>query len=293
MSSNSPCAACKFLRRKCTPGCVFAPYFPPDQPTKFVYVHRVFGASNVAKLLSELTPAQREDAANSLAYEAEARLRDPVYGCVGYISLLQHKLKQVQHDLYNAKKDLATYIGPAAFGPFLLPPHHPHQYQQQQQQQQHHHLQGPSPSSTATYGAPGMGMGMGLGLSPTQPSTSHHPQILMREPQQQSPQQIAEAQQMAMAVAAAREQEMMRNYDQQQELARFNTGFPDGGRDYNQIGDGTMAAMPVAPSSGLGLVPAQPFDGSFAVNQMQPPPPQQQHQRARSDDGRSGIGPST
>ncbi|EMS45175.1 hypothetical protein TRIUR3_06488 [Triticum urartu] len=105
-SSNSPCAACKLLRRKCTQGCVFAPYFPPDQPAKFANVHKVFGASNVSKLLNEIPVAQREDAVNSLAYEAEARLRDPVYGCVAYISVLQLKIKQA-----------AAYDGTA---PFLI-----------------------------------------------------------------------------------------------------------------------------------------------------------------------------
>ncbi|KAL3626783.1 hypothetical protein CASFOL_029355 [Castilleja foliolosa] len=111
-SSNSPCAACKCLRRKCTQECVFAPYFPPDNPQKFTNVHKVFGASNVAKLINELNAGQREDAVNSLAYEAEYRLRDPVYGCVGLISMLQQRLKQVQHDLEAAKKELAAYIGP-------------------------------------------------------------------------------------------------------------------------------------------------------------------------------------
>ncbi|KAI3704676.1 hypothetical protein L1987_74903 [Smallanthus sonchifolius] len=113
LSSNSPCAACKFLRRKCTQECVFAPYFPPDQPQKFANVHKVYGASNVAKLLNDLPATQREDAVNSLAYEADARLRDPVYGCVGLISILQRRLKQVQTDLENAKRELATYIGPS------------------------------------------------------------------------------------------------------------------------------------------------------------------------------------
>ncbi|KAI3799042.1 hypothetical protein L1987_34330 [Smallanthus sonchifolius] len=119
MSSNSPCAACKFLRRKCTQECVFAPYFPPDQPQKFANVHKVYGASNVAKLLNDLPATQREDAVNSLAYEADARLRDPVYGCVGLISILQHRLKQVQMDLENAKRELANYIGPSAMLPIL------------------------------------------------------------------------------------------------------------------------------------------------------------------------------
>ncbi|XP_076947956.1 protein ASYMMETRIC LEAVES 2-like [Bidens hawaiensis] len=108
-SSSSPCAACKFLRRKCQPECVFAPYFPPDQPQKFANVHKVFGASNVTKLLNELHPHQREDAVNSLAYEAEMRLRDPVYGCVGVISLLQHQLRQLQMDLTYAKSELSKY----------------------------------------------------------------------------------------------------------------------------------------------------------------------------------------
>ncbi|KAG5237354.1 hypothetical protein OIU78_005311 [Salix suchowensis] len=108
-SSNSPCAACKFLRRKCQPECVFAPYFPPDQPQKFSNVHKVFGASNVTKLLNELHPSQREDAVNSLAYEADMRLRDPVYGCVGVISLLQHQLRQLQIDLSCAKSELSKY----------------------------------------------------------------------------------------------------------------------------------------------------------------------------------------
>lgn len=47
----SPCAACKLLRRRCVQDCVFAPYFPADEPQKFANVHKVFGASNVNKML--------------------------------------------------------------------------------------------------------------------------------------------------------------------------------------------------------------------------------------------------
>uniref|UniRef100_A0ACD5THL4 Uncharacterized protein n=1 Tax=Avena sativa TaxID=4498 RepID=A0ACD5THL4_AVESA len=112
--TGSPCAACKFLRRKCQPDCVFAPYFPPDNPQKFVHVHRVFGASNVTKLLHELNPYQREDAVNSLAYEADMRLRDPVYGCVGVISVLQHQLRQLQQDLSRTRYELSKFQAAAA-----------------------------------------------------------------------------------------------------------------------------------------------------------------------------------
>ncbi|KAL3640106.1 hypothetical protein CASFOL_011910 [Castilleja foliolosa] len=108
--SNPPCAACKFLRRKCLPGCIFAPYFPPEEPTKFANVHKIFGASNVSKLLNEILPHQREDAVNSLAYEAEARLKDPVYGCVGAISVLQRQVIQLQKELDATNADIMRYV---------------------------------------------------------------------------------------------------------------------------------------------------------------------------------------
>ncbi|XP_022883969.1 LOB domain-containing protein 25-like isoform X1 [Olea europaea var. sylvestris] len=107
--SNPPCAACKFLRRKCLPSCTFAAYFPPEEPTKFANVHKIFGASNVSKLLNEIPPNQREDAVNSLAYEAEARLKDPVYGCVGAISVLQRQVLHLQKELDATNADLMLY----------------------------------------------------------------------------------------------------------------------------------------------------------------------------------------
>lgn len=91
------------------PGCIFAPYFPPEEPQKFANVHKIFGASNVTKLLNELLPHQREDAVNSLAYEAEARVRDPVYGCVGAISFLQRQVERLQKELDAANADLIRY----------------------------------------------------------------------------------------------------------------------------------------------------------------------------------------
>lgn len=107
--TNSPCAACKFLRRKCMPDCIFAPYFPPEEPQKFANVHKIFGASNVSKLLNEVLPHQREDAVNSLAYEAEARMKDPVYGCVGAISVLQRQVIRLQKELDATNADLMRY----------------------------------------------------------------------------------------------------------------------------------------------------------------------------------------
>nr|AMQ09513.1 lateral organ boundaries domain protein [Boehmeria nivea] len=107
--SSSSCAACKLLKRRCTPTCIFAPYFRSDEPKKFAKVHKVFGASNVSKILTEVPEEQREDTVNSLAYEAEARLQDPVYGCIGAIALLQRKMAELQRDLAIARARLARF----------------------------------------------------------------------------------------------------------------------------------------------------------------------------------------
>ncbi|KAJ3700943.1 hypothetical protein LUZ61_004648 [Rhynchospora tenuis] len=103
MGSELPCAACRLLHRKCSPDCILAPYFPADQPNKFVIVHKVFGASNVAKMLQILADATREDAVKSLVYEANARLRDPVYGCTNTISYLQGCIQQLQSQLKSTQ----------------------------------------------------------------------------------------------------------------------------------------------------------------------------------------------
>ncbi|KAK8574982.1 hypothetical protein V6N13_033801 [Hibiscus sabdariffa] len=119
----SPCAACKLLRRRCAQDCVFAPYFPADEPQKFANVHKVFGASNVNKMLQELPVHQRGDAVSSIVYEANARVRDPVYGCVGAISSLQQQIDALQTQLALAQAEVVhlrvrqTASYPHGFGP--------------------------------------------------------------------------------------------------------------------------------------------------------------------------------
>ena len=90
---GSSCGACKFLRRKCSSECVFAPYFCYDEAAShFAAVHKVFGASNVSKLLLHLPVHNRSDAATTISYEALARMRDPIYGCVAHIFALQQQV---------------------------------------------------------------------------------------------------------------------------------------------------------------------------------------------------------
>ncbi|CAF1864498.1 unnamed protein product [Brassica oleracea var. botrytis] len=109
LNTVTPCAACKLLRRRCAEECPFSPYFSPHEPHKFAAVHKVFGASNVSKMLLEVGESQRGDAANSLVYEANLRLRDPIYGCMGAISALQHHIQSLQSELTAVRTDILRH----------------------------------------------------------------------------------------------------------------------------------------------------------------------------------------
>ncbi|KAG6751941.1 LOB domain-containing protein 20 [Populus alba x Populus x berolinensis] len=103
----SPCGACKFLRRKCISGCIFAPHFGSDQgAARFAAVHKVFGASNVSKLLLHIPLNRRHEAIVTISYEAQARLSDPVYGCVSTILALQQQVASLQAELSMVQTQL-------------------------------------------------------------------------------------------------------------------------------------------------------------------------------------------
>ncbi|XP_064958336.1 LOB domain-containing protein CRL1-like [Musa acuminata AAA Group] len=109
---GSPCGACKFLRRKCVRGCVFAPYFCHEQgAAHFAAIHKVFGASNASKLLLQLPVSDRPEAALTISYEAQARLQDPVYGCVSHIFALQQQILTLEAQLASLKAQTARGFG--------------------------------------------------------------------------------------------------------------------------------------------------------------------------------------
>ncbi|KAM7523437.1 hypothetical protein LguiA_013339 [Lonicera macranthoides] len=146
----SPCGACKFLRRKCISGCIFAPHFGSDQGTaRFAAVHKVFGASNVSKLLLHIPMNRRDDAVVTISYEAQARLSDPVYGCVSTILALQQQVASLQEELAMVQTQLINskiVMANAA----LLDHQTSQQYQQQQQQQIGIMLQQPAYSNASS-----------------------------------------------------------------------------------------------------------------------------------------------
>lgn len=138
MPGGGRCAACKYLRRRCPSDCIFSHYFPANDPQRFVCVHKIYGASNVAKMLQVLLnqifqicaytfcfcfyiciwpfsfqqlPANlRAEAADSLSFEARHRVEDPVYGCVGIIHRLHEQIHNAETQLARTQAQLSVFI---------------------------------------------------------------------------------------------------------------------------------------------------------------------------------------
>lgn len=64
-------------------------------------IYVVYGAC-----MQDLPESSRADAVSSMVYEAEARLRDPVYGCAGAVCRLQKQANELKVQLARAQADL-------------------------------------------------------------------------------------------------------------------------------------------------------------------------------------------
>ncbi|XVF09168.1 hypothetical protein REPUB_Repub07fG0068400 [Reevesia pubescens] len=107
--TTTACAACKYRRQKCIPECLLAPYFPSDQTQVFQNAHKLFGVSNIVKLLKSLDPSQHAEAMRSIKYQANVRDRFPVYGCLGIIQQLYHQIQQLEEEFHAVLAQLEMY----------------------------------------------------------------------------------------------------------------------------------------------------------------------------------------
>ncbi|PKA63632.1 LOB domain-containing protein 22 [Apostasia shenzhenica] len=108
-SSSSACAACKFQRRKCTPDCLLAPYFPADQNARFQSAHRLFGVSKIKKILETVAAGSRSEAMSTIIFQSEARARDPVGGCYRLILELERQIDICFSELQNVLRQIAFF----------------------------------------------------------------------------------------------------------------------------------------------------------------------------------------
>ncbi|CAI9787650.1 unnamed protein product [Fraxinus pennsylvanica] len=82
-NGTSACASCKHQRKKCTEKCILATFFPVDKIREFQAVHKVFGVSNVTKIVMNLKEEDRKHAVDSLVWEAFCWQKDPMFGPYG------------------------------------------------------------------------------------------------------------------------------------------------------------------------------------------------------------------
>ncbi|XP_052185199.1 LOB domain-containing protein 18-like [Diospyros lotus] len=110
INPRSRCGACVVLNRGCHPQCIFAPYFRCERGTAhFATVREVFTIRNVVNLLTPFSINDRFWASDTLLFEAQARLQDPVYGCVSHILALQQQVSELQAYCALLQNSLLAY----------------------------------------------------------------------------------------------------------------------------------------------------------------------------------------
>ncbi|KAE8689894.1 putative pentatricopeptide repeat-containing protein [Hibiscus syriacus] len=98
------CAACKYQHRRCTAGCIFAPYFPHDREQQFENVRKYFPIHKVAQTIINLDRSKVDIAMRNIIVQSDMRAKDPVGGCYRIIQELEREIecKQAELDLvYN------------------------------------------------------------------------------------------------------------------------------------------------------------------------------------------------
>ncbi|KFK41738.1 hypothetical protein AALP_AA2G166200 [Arabis alpina] len=108
-SSSTACAACKYQRKKCTKNCHLAPYFPQERQKQFLNAHKLFGVSNITKMIKGVEESQRDIAMHNLIFHANARALDPVGGVHKIMCDLKRKIDCCQAELNLVHQQLAMY----------------------------------------------------------------------------------------------------------------------------------------------------------------------------------------
>ncbi|EEF34965.1 LOB domain-containing protein, putative [Ricinus communis] len=98
-TTTQACAACKYQRRKCAPDCILAPYFPHDRQRQFLNAHKLFGVSNITKIIKNLNQPDKDEAMRTIIFQSDVRANDPVGGCYRIIRELQRQIEFHKNEL--------------------------------------------------------------------------------------------------------------------------------------------------------------------------------------------------
>ncbi|XP_070018836.1 protein NLP7-like isoform X1 [Nicotiana sylvestris] len=77
-----------------------------DELERLAKVSKFYDRAELQEFLQKLPEHQRGDAVSSMVYEDNARVRDPVYGCVGAIASLQNQVSLLQMQLAVAQAEV-------------------------------------------------------------------------------------------------------------------------------------------------------------------------------------------
>ncbi|KAH7547161.1 hypothetical protein FEM48_Zijuj01G0280100 [Ziziphus jujuba var. spinosa] len=102
--NTQACAACKYQRRKCAPDCILAPYFPHDRQRQFLNAHKLFGVSNITKIIKKLDQPDKDKAMHTIIFQSDVRANDPVGGCYRIIREYQRQI-----EYYKAELDIVLH----------------------------------------------------------------------------------------------------------------------------------------------------------------------------------------
>ncbi|KAE9584685.1 hypothetical protein Lal_00021113 [Lupinus albus] len=108
-NTTQACAACKYQRRKCAPDCILAPYFPHDRQRQFLNAHKLFGVSNITKIIKFVEPHEKDQAMRTIIYQSDMRANDPVGGCYRYIQDLHNQIEYHRAELELVLQNLAIF----------------------------------------------------------------------------------------------------------------------------------------------------------------------------------------
>ncbi|KAI9112965.1 hypothetical protein K1719_016079 [Acacia pycnantha] len=98
-TTKAACEACRYHKRKCTPECILARYFPAGKSREFQNVHNLFGENKIKKMLNKLEPTVKKDFVESIIYHADMWEMYPAHGCLVKIWDLKRELETVRQEL--------------------------------------------------------------------------------------------------------------------------------------------------------------------------------------------------
>ncbi|GMN53106.1 hypothetical protein TIFTF001_022252 [Ficus carica] len=102
-----PCAACKTQRKRCNMFCEVSSLFPQTKSKEYQNAHRLFGSSNIQKMIVSIKPSEVDVCADSILTEGLAGKNDPEHGCYGLVGNLKAEVDAAERELAAIKRLLA------------------------------------------------------------------------------------------------------------------------------------------------------------------------------------------